>query len=430
MRDSDAVDGGLETEFGAVVSVDVIGLAADGRARVQPVAASAGYLNQGEYVLHFALPADPDPRADGDVHFALSVDFKGVAEQGFPRVDRHVNPVLGDIDLAELELAGDREIVVYRSGRVLLAGCDFAPALPASALTTTTGGLMVPGATTPVPAPTLSPSTDWYVGIELMTDPLAAPQRVEELLVDGTFGAAIDCGGTLLNFAAWDVSDPSTPTAVKGSSNVGVTPARNYRSSVAVDWTFEPGRIYRIVARVTKLRGTPVVAPVTNGAFATTGGLSFQDLSPCDGIAVAAAMVDPTFVYLAARFRAEPGGAWADLGHGFAASGTAPTLVCSGELRADTDVTIDLAGAPVSSTLLLVAGVSPLCLPFADGVLVPAVDVLLVGTTDANGAAQHVESWPGDLPGGQSFHVQMLVLDPAAPHHFAFSNAVRATVPY
>ncbi len=429
VRDTDLLDAGFETEFGAVVSLDVHGLAEDGFARVQPVAASAGYLNQGEYELHFALPADPDLREDEDVHFALQVDFKGAREQGFLRVDRHVNPVLGDIDLAELEAAGTRQITVYRSGRVVMAGCDFRPAVAATPLAFN-GELIAPGPTTPLPAPIATPAGEWYVGIEVTVDPTAPAQRVEELLIDGTLTAALDCGGTFANVAAWDVTDPGAPVLVPGGLVEGKTPARNHRATVPVDFTLAPGGTYRIVARVSKLRATPVVAPLTNGALTTTGGLSFQDLSPCDGVAVAAAALDGASLYLTARFRGQPRGAWADLGHGFAAQGSVPTLVGTGDLTLDSTLTLDLAGAPAGSPYFLVVGMSPWCLPFADGVLVPSVELVLSGTTDAQGAAIHSEQWPACLHGGESFFVQLLVVDPAAPRGFAFSNALSATQPY
>ncbi len=430
MRDSATVADGLETEFGAVVSVDVHGAAEDGRARVQSVAASAGYLNQGEYVLQFALPADPDPRSNEDVHFALSVDFKGIAEQGFLRVDRHVNPILGDIDLAEIEAAGDREIVVWRSGRVQIAGCDVAPAVAAMALTTTTGGLSTPGSITPLPAPIDQPAGSWYVGLEVTTDPSATPQRVEELLLDGELANADDCNGVLANVFAWDVTDPLAPTLLPGGVLERQSDSRNHRSALPVDFTLDPGRTYRIVARMLKLRGSPIAGPVATGALVTTGGLSFKDPDPCDGIEIVAATVDPNVVYAALRFRDEPAGAWGDLGHGFSASGLAPTLVGTGDLRTDSPLSLDVAGAPASELLFFVAGVTPLCLPFADGVLVPAVEVIVPGMTDSTGAATFAETWPGCLPPGASFHVQALIVDPAAPRHFAFTNALRATVPY
>ncbi len=430
VRDSDAVDRGLETEFGAVVALDVIGAAADGRARVQQVTASAGYLNQGEYVLHFALPPDPDPRTDEDVHFALRVDLKGAAEQGFARVDRHVNPLLGDIDLADLEAAGDREIVIYRSGRVRMAGCDFAPAVAMEPLQTTTGGLAEPGSVTPLPAPIVTPAGSWFVGIEVVTDPLAPPQRVEELLLDGVLAAAVDCSGVVGNVFAWDVTDPGAPQLLPGGLLDRATPSRNFRTALPVDFALAPGRTYRIVARVSKLRTTAIAGPVANGALTTTGGLSYRDLTPCDGVAVASAVVDANVVYAALRFRGEATGVWADLGHGFSASGTPLVLTGSGDLRTDSTVTVAVAGAPASSLWLLVVGLTPLCLAFADGVLVPSVEIVLYGTTDAAGAATYAETWEGGLPGGDSFYVQALVVDPTAPRHFAFTNALSATVPY
>jgi len=430
VRDDADLDRGLETEYGAFVSIDVLGAAADGRARVQQVTSSAGYLNQAEYILHFALPADPDPAPDADVRFALSVDFKGASSQGYPRVDRHVNPILGSIDLADLEAAGDREITVYRSGRVRIAGVDHLPALPAQPLTTTAGGLAVPTTTTTMGAPTVPPAGNWFVGAEFTTDPAAEPQRVEELSVDGTLAGAVDCSGVLANLYAWDVTDPAAPLRLLGGEGARTTPARNRRATVPLDFVLEPGRTYRIAARVSQLRATPIAGPISDGVVTTTGGLSFQDASPCDGVAIAAAVADPTQLFVSLRFRGEPAGAWADLGHGFAAGGAAPTLVGQGDLRLGSPFQLDLAGAPPTSPFFLVAGASRLDLPFAGGLLVPSLDFLIGGVTDAAGGVTFLDSSPDCLGDGESLFVQMVIVDPAAPHGFAFSNALAATLPY
>jgi hypothetical protein len=427
VRDDATLDRGLETEFGAQVTLDVLGDAVDGNVRTQIVSASGGYLNQSDYVLQFALPADPDPDPTKDVRFAVRVDFKGASEQGYVRVDRHVNSLLGDVDLATL---ADREIVVYRSGRVKMRQLDGAPAVASEPLVTTTGGLALCGSTTPLPDPGAAPASDWFVGMEVALDPASPPQRVEELLLDGQLDGAIDCSGTPANVFAWDVTDPTAPQLVPNGALERATKARNDRSALAIDFSLEPGRVYRIVARVTKLRATAIAAPIANGPLTTTGGLSYPDASPCDGIAASAASVDPANVHLALRFRDEPAGAWADLGHAYSASGSPPTLTGMGELRSDTQTTVALSGAPPLSQCWLVVGASTAYQPYFDGVIVPAFDIILESATDALGTTSFTDCWPEALPGGTTFYFQSLILDDAAPHGMAFSNCIGAAASY
>src|SRR6185436_5301116 len=98
MRDSETLDRGLETEYGAAVELVLHGESSGHRWR-KFVASSAGYLNQNEYVLHFALPPDPSPDDAGeDWHFDVSVDLLAPGG-GIRRVDKLVNPLLGDLNL-------------------------------------------------------------------------------------------------------------------------------------------------------------------------------------------------------------------------------------------------------------------------------------------------------------------------------------------
>jgi hypothetical protein len=110
VRDSRTISRGLETEFGAIAEVRVL-TGSDPFRRRKFVASSHGYLNQNEYTLHFGVPVN--------AHVAVSVDFPGRPDQGRWRVDRDVNPVLGDIDPAALL---DHEITVTRCGEVIVDG--------------------------------------------------------------------------------------------------------------------------------------------------------------------------------------------------------------------------------------------------------------------------------------------------------------------
>jgi hypothetical protein len=429
VRDSANFDEGLATEEGAIVSIHPLGASDDGMKRVKVVSDSNGYLNQNEYTLHFGLPPDPDPDDPAiDLEFEVTVDFKGARNQGFLRVDRHVNPVLGDIRLADLV---DREIVVYRSGRVRMNGCDFPTSTPAQPLTTTTDGLVTPGVNTTNPPILGSPASDWFVGIEVSTAGAPVAQRIEELILDGQVDTAVDCGGIPANVFVWDVTHPGRPDLVANGSLALQTQSRNNRSFLPIDVTLRPDRLYRIVARVTSLRATSISGPVMNGALTTNGGLSFGDSSPCTGAAADAAAVDPADVYLAVRFRDEPHSPWVDLGHGLGGALGEPVLTGHGDLFAGWKTSLALSNAAVDAPFFLVIGTAVDCLPFAGGTIVPVLDFFgPAGTTDATGLASLSGTWPGGVPGGFTFYAQEFVVDGTAPHGLAFSNAVAGTTPY
>ncbi len=427
MRDSDRFDDGLESEFGAQVTIVPFDHPTDTNRRTKVVSTSAGYLNQNEYVLHFALPVDPDPDPSKDVHFRVIVDFKGNAAQKTMRVDRHVNPVLGDLDLAQLQ---DREIVVFRSGRVRIDGCDFVPGAPIEPLTTVNGGLVLAGIDTPLPAPSPSPASNWFVGMEIDTTGAATAERLEELVIDGQLAPAVNCSGVFGNVFVWDVTDPLNPVLAEGGLRSYGVRVRNDRNYHTIDATLAPGRLYRLAVRVSKLRATAISGPLVDGPLVTTGGLSFQDASPCDGAAITAASVDPTQLYCTVRFRSEPTGAWADLGHALAGTNGAPVLTMTGDMRPLTLITADVTGALANAPAWLVVGLTPTCLPFVGGVLVPAPDIVLSGLfTDGNGTLSYSDCISDDIPGGESFFLQALVLDPGAADGFAMTNAVSGTTP-
>ena len=429
VRDSANFDEGLETEFGAIVKVRALGNADDGLVRRKICAPSNGYLNQGEYTVHLALPADPDPNDPAvDLDFEITVDFKGASNAGYLRVDRHVNPVLGDIRLATLT---NREISVYRSGRVRIDGADYIPAASPLPLTTTTGGLIAPGVNSAIPLLVVALSTDWFVGTEISTVLASAPQRVEEVILDGQLDLAVTCGSDTGNLFVWDVTVPATPFLVSNGVVDAVTRIRNDRTYIPVDFTLAPNRVYRIVARVTQLRATPIAGPVVDGVLTTNGGLSFTDTTPCSGANVAGATVDAGNVYLAIRFRDEPTSAWADLGNGLAGVSGVPALVGNGSLVGGSNVSLDLTlGAP-NAPIFWVLGTSTNSFSFAGGVLVPTFDLIVNGlSTDGAGSASLSGAWPSGVPGGFTLYAQTLVVDAAAPHGLSFSNAIAGTTPY
>lgn len=303
VRDSPAVPRGLEVEFGAAAEVRVRN-GTDAFRRRMFVASSHGYLNQNEYALHFALPPDPAPTdPSSDVRFDLSVDFPGLPAQGLWRVDARVNPVLADLDLATL---ADREITVHRCGTVVVDGVARDPIpLASPTLVTTTRGLSQPGAEALPPLSTVS-GPDSYVGLAF--DTMGATDRLslEEILLDGRLDSPAGCQPDPFNIALWDVTDRSSPLLVSGGAVTRVTSSRNRRSILPASMVLEPGRSYRLVAKVTDYRLTPIAAPVASGPVTVLGAISYQDSSPCTGRRAARTSVDGTWTALAFRFRPIP----------------------------------------------------------------------------------------------------------------------------
>ena len=205
VRDSAQVPDGLQNEFGAVAEIRVAG---DELRRRQFTSSSAGYLNQNEYALHFALPKTASP----ETRFEVSVDFPGVSDQGICRVDKRVNPALGNLRLVDLLL--QREIVVFRSGKIILNG-RVIPAIQGVSprLETTTGGLVLarPGKKPPTPRVEL---TNTWVGVAFDTATATEPLRMVELIVDGEIAEPTPCNGEAFNLALWDVTPGSTPIRV------------------------------------------------------------------------------------------------------------------------------------------------------------------------------------------------------------------------
>ena len=295
VRGAPSVPRGLEVEYGATAEIRIVNGADDFRRR-KFVASSHGYLNQNEYALHFGLPPKPAGSPD-DLHFDLSVDFPGWPADGLWRVDKHVNPALGDIGLDTL---ADREIRVDRSGRVVVGGVAHDPlALASPRLITTTGGLGLPGVG-PLPDPSPAPSASWYTGLAFDTTLATERVAVREIILDGQLAAPADCGSGEFNLALWDVTaDP--PVIVAGGAVSAETSARNRRSYLPVDILVEPGRSYRLTARVASYRTTAIAAPVTSDGVTVQGGLAFES-APCLASAVAAAPIDPGAVSIAIRF--------------------------------------------------------------------------------------------------------------------------------
>jgi hypothetical protein len=122
--------------------------------------------------------------------------------------------------------------------------------------------------------------------------------------------------------------------------------------------------------------------------------------------------------------------AWIDLGEGLTGTNGVPSLAGSGPLQEGKPTALALTNALESSTTALVLGLSEINAPFMGGVLVPAVDVLVLGLpVDASGRLQLTASWPAGVPPGLTMSLQHWVTDPSGAAGFAASNAVGVTTP-
>jgi hypothetical protein len=443
---------GLETEFGASATLTVADAGAPRHRRF--TASGSGYLNQNEYALHFAVPAGTPPVAgsaagaggaadllalaralgaepldetatltsattlgQAEDNFALDVEFVSDPSAGRWRVDRHVNPVLGAVDLSQLQ---DREIIVWRSGRVRSNGCEIAPVPQESPrMLTTAGGLSLPSPSSGLP-PLEIADPDTFIGVDLST---TAHVRLVELRVDGDLAAADP-----FNVAVWDVTTPSSPSLVDSSSRR--TSLRNRRSDLPVEIVLAPGRRYRIVAAVTTLRATQIPGPVAQDGVTTHGGLRFVDPDPGSGAQVASAAPDPTRLYLAASYRRALVATPIDLGGGVRRDdGTLARLALSGTFVGGTPVQFALTGAARNSLAVLVLGAGVATTPFAGAcALTPLPSFVLPGPlpTDSLGSLTISAPWPTGLRTGSEFWFQAWFLDGAA---VAASNVAGVRAP-
>jgi len=424
MRDDPVLARGTETEYAANVEIRVHGDTSGFRRR-KFTSSSAGYINQSEYVLTFALPADPTPGDPAtDLLFDVSVDFPHIGDLW--RVDRSVNPLLGSIALADLT---EREITVFRSGRVVIDGCDSVP-VPAGApeLTTTAGGLALAAPTVALLGMTPAPGPDHFVGLSLDTGPEAV--RLEEIQLDGQLDAVVSCAGDA-NMFVWDVTDAGSPFLVTSGLIAETTSDRNHRSHFPVDVVLAGSRKYRIVARVTELRASAFAGPLAEGGMTVNGGLSYTDAAPCTGAAVEAAVLDAAALYVAVRVSLDLGGPWTDMGAALAGSAGEPQLDSSGTLLPGSTVTLTLTAAKPTSDAWLIIGRRRVCQPFKGGSLVPSSNLILGPfRTDLTGTLVLAGTWPGGVPPGTTLYYQHWIDDAVAPAGLAASNAVSGTTPF
>ena len=415
VRDAPGVPRGLEVEYGAYAEVVVHDDPPELRRR-KFTASSAGYLNQNEYDLTFGL--GDVSSATVDARLDVRVEFPGATEQGIRRVDRHVNPLLGDLSLHELE---DREIRVYRDGRVRAGGCDVPAAVADDpVLTTTGGGLVLPQGILGLADPAPSPTPDRWIGIELDMTASAQPVRVTEVMLDGQLDAPVACAEGTYNVAVFAVGGPA-PTWVAGLARS--TAPDNDRSFLPVDLVLQPGQRYRVIARVTSRRITAVSSPVVYPELTLNGGVDFQSAAACVAGSVDSAPLDTMFVHLAVRFRADDA-RWFDLGQ--ASAWSQAVLSGDGEYASGSAVSFQLSGAPPASPIAFVLGERPICLPVLGGTLIPRPDLVVPGyITDAAGQLA-LSATLGTISSFAHLYAQVILADPSSPIGVSLTNAIAA----
>jgi hypothetical protein len=414
VRDSPDVHRGLETEYGAIAEITIIGDDSGHRYR-KHTASSAGYLNQDEYVLTFAIPAGVGP----DVFLDLSVDFP--RSLGNWRVDRFVNPLLGSIRLEDLV---GREISVFRSGRVDFSECSSVP-LPAapSHVVTAGGGLLPTDPGSPLPGLVDVPA-DTYVGVAFRTEP-DAPSRLKEIVLDGHLAPSTSCGTHAANVWLWDVTEPATPllaaTLARGTGN-------NRRTHFPTDLVLEPARAYRLVAHVDRFRNAPITGPATVAGITLLGGLAFTNPVPCDGAAPSGASLLGSTFAMTVRYGIGPDRLWTDLGGAHGDGPTTPALSGASDLQPGSPFILHLTHVEPGAPVWWIVGLQRLCQPFGGGMLVPAPDLVLGPLiSDANGELEIDTSWPGGFPPGTTLYVQSWI---AGLPGWESSNALSITTPY
>jgi hypothetical protein len=167
-------------------------------------------------------------------------------------------------------------------------------------LTILPSDLVLPGVGVALAEPTPAPAAAWWVGVEIDTSGLLLPALLDELVLDGRLEPMTpDKGDT--NLVIWDVTPGPAPSVVFAAELE--SKALNRRSFFPARLALQPERIYRVLARVTESRTTPISGAVMKGGVLLTGGLAFQDANPEDSLEVVDASVDDTAVPLALRFR-------------------------------------------------------------------------------------------------------------------------------
>lgn len=106
--------------------------------------------------------------------------------------------------------------------------------------------------------------------------------------------------------------------------------------------------------------------------------------------------------------------------------GVAPALALEGPFSANSVNEFKLTGASPNMPASLIVGFSAVWLEAYGGTLVPAPDIVLNMTTDANGEASYTVPLGNQWVLDTDVYLQFVINDPAGPFGFSASNAIRA----
>jgi hypothetical protein len=120
---------------------------------------------------------------------------------------------------------------------------------------------------------------------------------------------------------------------------------------------------------------------------------------------------------------------WFDLNEGNpGTAGKTPRMAATGDLSPNSQNSVRITDALPGAKITLVAGFSSLNVPFAGGLLIPALDILLpLGNTSAEGTVSLAFVWPSDIVPGTEIYVQGWISDAGAFAGLSATNGVVGT---
>ncbi|MGQ0553276.1 MAG: integrin alpha [Planctomycetota bacterium] len=123
-------------------------------------------------------------------------------------------------------------------------------------------------------------------------------------------------------------------------------------------------------------------------------------------------------------------GIWTDMRHFKSGSAGAPVLTMTGTLIPGAMVNVGVTGAAAFKSAIIAIGLNATAAPFASGVIVPSLDMLLGGfATTGAGTLSVNDRFPPNLPEGFVFYTQVWIRDQAAAFGFSLTNAVAGAMP-
>ncbi|MHC5211509.1 MAG: hypothetical protein ACYTG2_12385 [Planctomycetota bacterium] len=126
----------------------------------------------------------------------------------------------------------------------------------------------------------------------------------------------------------------------------------------------------------------------------------------------------------------DPDSPWSDLGNGLDGLNGVPILIGEGELQGGDPASITLTSGAPNAAAALVIGFNTINANFKGGVMVPDLDLLLLGLlTTGSGDLVLSGTWPNGVPTGFQVFLQYWITDAAGPFGFSASNGLSATQP-